>query len=335
MAAIAPQLIGESADFHALLDRVSDLAALNRPILITGERGTGKELIASRLHFLSARWEQAYVSVNCAAFTEEGLEIELFGDGHTDGRLASADGGTLFLDNIEALPLWMQEKLQRAIEHGEYEAPESQITHSVDIRYLAALSGGADARALIKNGQLSSEFMDRVATHMLILPPLRSRPDDIAPLVTFFGRKIVSNLGAERFPGITPEALAFLQGQPWPGNIRELKNLIERSVAEAFLRDETLSEPIHDMVPSLLGAVEEEIQTPAAEPLIVPQDHTAPAPQPAMVTTDFNQRVMVFERQLIDQAMDRHDHHQGKAADYLGLTYHQFRGLLRKHGLKK
>lgn len=336
MASVTPQLIGESAFFHALLDRVSDIAALDRPLLIVGERGTGKELIASRVHFLSPRWEQAYVSVNCAGFTEDALEVEIFGDGHSNGRVMLADGGTLFLDNIDACPFWMQGKLARLIEYGEFEAPESYITETVDVRIVSATSSALDAKSISSGEVLSSDLLDRLSAHILTLPPLRIRTDDIPSLVTYFGKKIVSNLGAERFPGLTPEAIAFLQGQSWPGNVRELKNVIERSTAEAYLEDESLSAPIHSMVLNPFETSWDE------EKSAEPETHSLPEHSPSqgggqveLETTDFTDRVMVFERGLIDQALYLHDHHQGKAAGYLGLSYHQFRGLLRKHGIKK
>ncbi|MGJ8563302.1 MAG: sigma 54-interacting transcriptional regulator [Alphaproteobacteria bacterium] len=334
MATKPPQFIGESTQFHAILDRISDLAALDRPILIVGERGTGKELVASRLHFLSPRWEQAYIRVNCAAYTDEDLEIALFGESIHDGLFNEANGGTLFLDNIDAAALWMQERLLRFVETGEFEAVGSRDTRTVNIHVIAAASPTTDLRQVVKAGTFSAELLDRLASHVLTLPPLRIRPDDIQPLVTHFGKAIVSSLGAQRFPGITPEALAFLQTQPWPGNVRDLKNVIERSTAESFLVDESLLEPIHVMImdpfqdtwsahaPSQVGA-----------PLRAPS--TLPPEQGDPKTADLPSRVMTFERGLIDQALDRHEHHQGKAADYLGLSYHQFRGLLRKHGLKK
>lgn len=350
MAVVAPQLIGESALFHALLDRVSDIAALDRSLLLLGERGTGKELIASRVHFLSPRWEQTYIRVDCAAFTDEALEVELFGDGHSSGRVMSANDGTLFLDNIDVCPEWMQAKLTRLIEYGTFEAPESYITETVDVRVIAAISPLSDVNALSHGDALSSDLLDRLTAHVLTLPPLRIRPDDISPLVTYFGKKIVSELGAERFPGITPEALAFLQARSWPGNVRELKNVIDRSTAEAFLLDESLAAPIHHMILNPFEtawgneiALDANLQSDVG-PNIMPRTQTMSASevsvgkiksQTQLNEKAFTDRVMIFERGLIDQALDLYDHHQGKAANSLGLTYHQFRGLLRKHGIKK
>lgn len=333
MALKPPQFIGESAAFHMTLDRISDLAALDRPVLIVGERGTGKELVASRLHFLSPRWEESYNRVNCAAYTDEDLEIALFGEEHQNGLLNEADGGTVFLDNIDITAPWMQERLLRLVETGEFVAVGSRETQTVNIHIIAAASPTTDLRDVVKAGNFSAELLDRLAAHVLTLPPLRIRPDDIQPLVTHFGKAVAIALGADRFPGITPEALTFLQSQPWPGNVRDLKNVVERSTAESFLIDESLAAPLHTMIMDPFENVwsDTQAQNNPAQNIPTPAHKT----QDTLDTTDFTQRVMTFERQLIDQALTLHEHHQGKAADYLGLSYHQFRGLLRKHGLKK
>jgi len=328
MAARTPQLIGESPEFMMILDRISDLATLKQPILIEGERGTGKELIAARLHFLSPRWEQSYRRINCAAYSDSGLELALFGDGHNDGYLLETDEGTLFLDNIECTGLPMQEKLAQLIEHGTFEPVDSFDTQTADIRFVFA--SGQDLPTLIETGTFSAELFDRIVFEVLHLPPLRDRPEDIIALTTYFGRNIASDLGADRFPGLTPEAMGFLVEQSWPGNIRQLKNVIERSVANAFLADETLADPIHtirfDPFEGRSSQAAKPVKSASVPDIEVPTE---------LETTHLSERVLTFERGLIDQAMELHNHHQGKAAQYLGLSYHQFRGLLRKHGLKK
>ena len=345
MSAIPAQPIGQSESFHALMDRVSDTASLDRPVLIVGERGTGKEMIASRLHFLSPRWEARYIKVNCAAFSDEMLDRELFGetfmDGRddTNGRFFEANGGTVFLDNIEALSPRLQEKLMRAVEYGEYEAGGEAETQQVDIHLITAT--GIDLPAAANRGEFRIDLIDRLAFDVITLPPLRARREDIAPLAEHFGRKISADLGAPSFPGFTPEAMTLMETREWAGNIRELKTVIERNVARAFLLDEALTLPISDLnfdpfespyrlrdakiSPSNdLAQSVNETQLDIEETLT-----TAPIPQ------GFNERIMVFERRMIDEALKLHDGHQGKAAAYLELTYHSFRGLLRKHGLKK
>lgn len=343
MSAISQQPIGQSAIFYALLDKVSDAAALERPVLIMGERGTGKELIASRLHFLSPRWEQNYIRVNCAAFSDEMLDKELFGqsflDGReeTNGRFYQADTGTLFLDNIECTSIRLQEKLMRAIEYGHFEAGLETEVQEVDVRILAA--SGQDLRQCVKDGTFRTDLLDRLAFDVVHLPPLRIRPDDVAPLTEHFGRKVTRELGADTFPGFAAEAVEALERFPWPGNIRELKNVVERSIAASFLADESLSAPIDQLSfdafegPDWLDAVEFENNAEPQNPKIKSQkEDTYEAPTDQL---GFQDRVMIFERRLIDEALTLKGHHQGNAADYLNLSYHQFRGLLRKHGLKK
>lgn len=341
MSAISQQPIGRSAIFYALLDKVSDAAALEKPVLIMGERGTGKELIASRLHFLSPRWEQPYIRVNCAAYSDEMLDKELFGqsflDGReeTNGRFYAADTGTLFLDNIDKTGLRLQEKLLRAIEYGQFEAGLETESQQVDVRILTA--SGQDLRDCVREGTFQSDLLDRLAFDVVHLPPLRIRPEDVQPLSDLFGKRMTLELGAERFPGFTPEAMSLMESQSWPGNVRELKNVVERSVAASFLKDESLSRPIANLQLDPFIGPEWANLTPleankSPKPLNRAQEKSDQKP---VSEAGFEERVMVFERRIIDEAMSANDHHQGKAAESLDLTYHQFRGLLRKHGLRK
>lgn len=353
---IRSQPIGSGPKFMALMDRVSDYASTDRPVLIAGERGTGKELIASRVHFLSPRWEQEHVRVNCAAFSEDDLDRELFGqsfmDGRTDtnGRFFEADSGTLFLDEIELMPLRLQEKLIHTIEHGKVQATGELYNEEVDVRVVAATS--VDLPSAVARGAFRADLLERLAFHVLTLPPLRARIDDIAALVDHFGRGVVRELGAPQFPGFTAEAQEALRAHPFPGNVRELKSLVARSTVQAFLTDETLSEPIDALdldpfdSPYRLSDTRLPMTAHAATPLGPrPIDPTATHPTLAPMTTQpppedaaaqsFSDRVMTFERRLIDEALRVSNDHQGKAADRLELSYHQFRGLLRKHGLKK
>jgi len=356
MSAIPAQPIGQSESFHALLDRVSDAASLDRPVIVVGERGTGKEMIASRLHFLSPRWEAQFVKVNCAAFSDEMLDRELFGtsfmDGQdeTNGRFYEADGGTIFLDNIDTLSPRLQEKLMRAVEYGEYEAGGEAHTQQVDVRIVTAT--GKDLPAAVARGEFRVDLVDRLAFDVITIPPLRYRPEDVAPLAEHFGRKIAGSLGADSFPGFTPEMMVEMETRPWPGNVRELKAVIERNVAQAFLKDESLSLPINalsfdpfddpfrlrDAAPEP-PALQVFRNTAEIAPDVISENtpiietpHTKPAEEDKK---SFSDRILTFERRLIDEALKLSDGHQGKAAEHLELTYHSFRGLLRKHGLKK
>jgi len=352
MSAIPAQPIGQSDSFHALLDKVSDAASLDRPVIVVGERGTGKEMIASRLHFLSPRWEAQFVKVNCAAFTDEMLDRELFGqtfmDGRddTNGRFYEADGGTIFLDNIDTLSPRLQEKLMRAVEYGEYEAGGEAHTQQVDVRIVTAT--GVDLPAAVAREEFRVDLVDRLAFDVITIPPLRYRPEDIAPLAEHFGRKIAASLGAESFPGFAPEVMTEMEERPWVGNVRELKAVIERNVAQAFLKDESLSTPIaalqfdpfegpfrlRDTTPAT--TVTTPIYKESLNPAIsVPNIETSQPTPPMDIKASFSDRVMTFERRLIDEALKLSNGHQGKAAEHLELTYHSFRGMLRKHGLKK
>ena len=356
MAALPPQPIGQSQAYLAILDRVSDSAVLERPVLLVGERGTGKELIAKRLHFLSPRWEKIFITVNCAAFTDERLDEELFGQSFLDGRedtngkFYHADEGTIFLDNIDAVSPRLQEKLMGAVEYGRYQASGEHAEQEVDVRVISA--SAVDLPGAVSRGTFRADLLDRLAFEVITLPPLRTRRDDILPLSDHFGRKIAAELGAERFPGFTAEASEALLARDWPGNVRELKAVIERNIAKAWLADETLSNPIggglagplifdpfagphrlQDAGPAPQTNMQTNIET------APPPTHEAP-PRPDDTSNlppqaGFQTRVLAFERKLILEAMQVSENHQGKAAERLELTYHQFRGLMRKHGLKK
>ncbi|MGJ8560800.1 MAG: sigma 54-interacting transcriptional regulator [Litorimonas sp.] len=354
---IRSQPIGSGPMFMALMDRVSDYASTDRPVLIAGERGTGKELIASRVHFLSPRWEKENVRVNCAAFNEDELDRELFGqtfmDGRADtnGRFFEADSGTLFLDAVETIPLRLQEKLMLTLEHGKVQATGELYNEEVDVRVVAATS--IDLPGAVARGAFRADLLERLAFHVLTLPPLRARTGDIAALVDHFGREVVKELGAAQFPGFTAEAQEEIRAHRFPGNVRELKSLVARSTVRAFLRDESLTEPIdvidfdpfdsphrlRDPRPPVAqhqGALAPHYREPliASPPLTAPPSPIPREPEPTG-SESFSDRVMTFERRLIDEALRASHDHQGKAADRLELSYHQFRGLLRKHGLKK
>lgn len=335
----------------ALMDRVSDYASTDRPVLIAGERGTGKELIASRVHFLSPRWEKDYVRVNCAAFTERELDRELFGqtfmDGRADtnGRFFEADDGTLFLDAIELMPVRLQEKLMHTIEHGQVQATGELYNEEVNVRVVAATS--VDLPSAVIQGTFRGDLLDRLAFHVITLPPLRARTEDIPALVDHFGRAVARNLGAKQFPGLTAEAHEALQDHPLPGNVRELKSIIARSTVQAFLDDESLTNPIDtldfdpfDSPHRLRDTAPPPIAVTApigAAPALGQTETILPSTPVETATTpeSFTDRVMTFERRLIDEALRVTNEHQGRAAERLDLSYHQFRGLLRKHGLKK
>jgi len=325
-----PALLGQSPVFLAMLAHVSRVAPLDRPLLVIGERGTGKELVAARLHFLSRRWAGPLVKVNCAALPETLLDSELFGHEagaftgavrRQVGRVEQADGGTLFLDEIATASPAVQEKLLRAVEYGEVERVGGR-TATVDVRVVGATN--ADLPALAEAGRFRADLLDRLAFDVVTLPPLRARPDDIPLLAEHFAIGMARELGRDLFPGFTARALDDLRGHSWPGNVRELRNAVERSVAaaepeapvDAIVLDPFAS-PFRPAVP-----------VPAPEPAPAERPLEPPAP-----CGDFLEAVRGFEAGLLKAALERNQFNQRRTATALGLTYHQLRGHLRRHGL--
>ncbi len=333
----AVTLIGEAPAFLAMLEHVSRAAPLAKPVLVIGERGTGKELIASRLHYLSERWEQPLIKVNCAALTESLLESELFGHeagaftGATRthiGRFEQANGGTLVLDELGTIPLRMQEKILRVIEYGEFQRVGGSKTIRTDVRVVGVTN--ANLPALARRGQFRADLMDRLAFDVVHIPPLRARPEDIEPLAYHFAVNVTSELKRELFPGFTAAAKAALLGYSWPGNVRELKNTVERSVYRA----EDPAKPIEHILFDPFDSPY------APEPeLVQPEERREAAPAddapPGEVPPDFRAAVAEYEVKLLRRALERAQFKQTVAARLLGLTYHQFRSLLRKHNLLK
>jgi psp operon transcriptional activator len=333
-------LIGEAPSFLAMLEHVSRAAALSKPVLVIGERGTGKELIASRLHYLSPRWEQPLVKVNCAALTESLLESELFGHqagaftGATRthiGRFEQANGGTLVLDELGTIPPRMQEKILRVIEYGELQRVGGSDTISTDVRIVGATN--EHLPRLAELGRFRADLLDRLAFDVIHVPPLRARPEDIDTLAYHFAVNVTSELKRPFFPGFTNDAKAALLGYRWPGNVRELKNAVERSV---YLADDP-EKPIEEIrfdpfaspfAPAPAPAQSDTPQAAAHAPV------SRPHPE-ADMPTDFRSAVTEFETQLLRRALERAQYKQTTAAKLLGLSYHQLRSLLRKHGLSK
>lgn len=341
-----PPLIGISPALLAALEHVSAAAALDRPVLVIGERGTGKELVAARVHFLSQRWSRNYLKINCAALSDDLLESELFGHeagaftGATArhvGRFERADGGTLFLDEIATSSSRAQEKILRVVEYGEFERVGGSQTLATDVRVVAAANVDLPSRAA--SGEFRADLLDRLAFDVITLPPLRARLDDIPVLTEHFGRRMASELGAPAFPGFSQNALETLLSHSWPGNVRELKNVVERAVYRALavnpLADELIDEIVLDPFESpwrpsaqlSSPAVQASTLTDRAATERSIEDH-----EPK--DEDFERATAAFESRLIMRALHASEGHQGRAARRLGLTYHQFRGLMRKHGLK-
>src|SRR5688572_18795384 len=322
-----------------MLEHVSRAAKLVKPVLVIGERGTGKQLISSRLHYLSPRWEQPLIKFNCPALTEPLLDTEWFGHqagaftGATRthiGRFEQADGGTLVLDELGTIPPRMQEKILRVIEYGEFQRVGGSDTICTDVRIVGATN--EHLPRLAELGRFRADLLDRLAFDVIHVPPLRARPEDINTLAYHFAVNVTKELRRPFFPGFTADAKAALLGYGWPGNVRELKNAIERSVYRSETPDQPIAEILFD---------------PFASPYNPPPPPEAPADPPAQpvpaiagvadhaVPTDFRAAVADFEKQVLRRALERAQFKQTVAAKVLGLSYHQFRSLLRKHGLAK
>lgn len=331
MADGLPPLLGEAPAFADLLDQVSAAAPLDRPVLVIGERGTGKELIAARLHFLSPRWDRPFVKLDCAALSPELLESELFGHEagaftgavkrHV-GRFERADGGTLFLDELANAGLRVQEKLLRVIEYGEIERVGGAQTMTVDVRVVAATN--VDLPGEVAAGRFRGDLLDRLAFDVLTVPPLRARPEDIALLAAHFGQAMAHELDRPAFPGFAPAAMAALHGHPWPGNIRELKNAIERAVYRTP-PDEPVAEIVLDPFASPWRP--KGLQTGTGT------ESSGPATAVPTLPYDFRSEIAAVEHRWLEAALQAQGGHQGRAATALGLGYDQLRHLLRKHGL--
>ncbi|WP_215747747.1 phage shock protein operon transcriptional activator [Gluconobacter sp. P1C6_b] len=327
-----PTPIGRAPAFLGMLDQVSRLAPLKRPVLVIGERGTGKELVAARLALLSDRWDRPLVKLNCAALPEALLDSELFG--HEAGaftgaqkrrlsRFERADGGTMFLDEIGTASQAVQEKLLRVIEYGSFERVGGSETIRVDVRLIGATN--ADLPAMAREGRFRADLLDRLAFDVVNIPPLRARPEDIPLLAGHFATRMSAELGRKVFAGFTDRALARLQAYDWPGNVRELRNVVERSVYRMERPEKALDEIVLD-------------------PFVTPdwQDMAAPVAAPPGTVgggealtfpRDFGADVRSHERSLLEGALREAQFSQRRAAELLGLTYYQFRHHLRLHGL--
>jgi psp operon transcriptional activator len=343
MADKPTQLIGQSGPFLDAVERASAAAALSRPVLVVGERGTGKEMIAERLHRLSPRWEEPLVSLNCAALPETLLDAELFGyeagafTGAVKarpGRFEEADGGTLFLDEVGMLTAAGQERLLRVVEYGELTRLGSTRITQVDVRVVAATN--EDLPRLAERGRFRADLLDRLSFEVITLPPLRARREDIRLLADFFGRRMASELGWSGFPGFTPKLLEELQAHDWPGNIRELKNAVERAVYRWGEADRPIG--LLDLDPfespwrprGAFAVAAAEAPDPG-EPQLTPA--SAANDPAAEIPADFRSAVAHFERRLLEQALAACRHNQRRAAQMLGLSYDQLRHSLKRHNL--
>ncbi|MEL7444303.1 MAG: phage shock protein operon transcriptional activator [Pseudomonadota bacterium] len=339
------QFIGQSGAFLDAVERASRAAPMSRPVLVIGERGTGKELIAERLHRLSTRWDEPLVTMNCAALPETLIEAELFGHeagaftGATKarvGRFEEADKGTLFLDELGTLSMGAQERLLRAVEYGEVTRIGSSRPVRVDVRIVAATND--DLPALADRGDFRADLLDRLSFEVITLPPLRVREGDVAVLAEYFGRRMAAELDWHGWPGFAQHVSAQLEEYSWPGNVRELRNVVERAVYRwddpespiSHVQFDPFDSPwkpkalAHRSRPSVTKAgVAEATGDIVATPAAVEFDQV----------DDLRAAVDMHEKSIVEHALGKHRWNQRQTAKALGLTYDQLRHAIKKHGL--
>jgi psp operon transcriptional activator len=339
------QFIGQSLAFLDAVERASRAAPLNRPVLVIGERGTGKELIAERLHHLSSRWAGPLIIMNCAALPENLIEAELFGHEAGSftgaaktrhGRFEEADGGTLFLDELGTLSMPAQDRLLRAVEYGEITRIGASKPISVDVRIVAATNENLPAQ--VDKGKFRADLLDRLSFEVITLPPLRARQGDIPLLAEHFGRRMAVELDWPNWPGFTARAIAELETYPWPGNVRELRNVIERAVYRHEDPERAVDEIIFNPFQSPWAPTGVASVASAPVPVAANEgdDLAPPAPSPASpaATSDFRAAVSDYERQLLEEALRRNRFNQRATAAALNLSYDQLRHALKRHKLQ-
>jgi psp operon transcriptional activator len=341
-------LVGQSTSFLDAVERASRAAPLDRPVLVIGERGTGKELIAERLHHLSSRWDGPLIVMNCAALPETLIEAELFGHeagaftGATKarpGRFEEANGGTLFLDELATLSSPAQDRLLRAIEYGEVTRIGSSKPLRVDVRIVAATN--EHLPRLVDEGRFRADLLDRLSFEVVTLPPLRHRQSDIPVLAEFFGRRMALDIEMDVWPGFSTEAMARLQAYDWPGNVRELRNVVERAVYRWAGQEGPIEDIQFDPFESPWRPVAGQgvLTAPAFAPQ--PAGDTALALPPAQVSAhrpddcaDFRLAIAEYEKAILTTALERCRWNQRAAAAALSLTYDQLRHAMRRHELQ-
>jgi psp operon transcriptional activator len=339
-------LVGQSTSFLDAVERASRAAPLDRPVLVIGERGTGKELIAERLHHLSSRWDGPLIVMNCAALPETLIEAELFGheagsftgaSKARQGRFEEANGGTLFLDELATLSSPAQDRLLRAIEYGEVTRIGASRPIQVDVRIVAATN--EHLPRLVEESRFRADLLDRLSFEVVTLPPLRNRQSDIPVLAEFFGRKMALDLEMEAWVGFSEAAMAQLQAYEWPGNVRELRNVVERAVYRWAGQDGPIEDIQFDPFESPWRPLPAKASA-AAGPVteVVPDDERIVVQRAIGFDpgdcADFRLATAEYEKAILAAALERCRWNQRAAAAALSLTYDQLRHAMRRHELQ-
>ena len=345
--------IGESDEFYRFQDILRKAASVNRPVLVIGERGSGKEFAASRLHYLSSRWKNSFVTLNCAALPPSLIETELFGheagaftgaSSKRRGRFEEADKGTLFLDEIALIPLEVQEKILRVVEYGTFERVGSSETIETDVRIIGAAN--QDLPSLCREGKFKQDLLDRLTFEVLFVPPLRARKSDIMVLADFFAQKMGRELGKSGNISFSEEIRNKLNSYSWPGNIRELKNTVERAVyqAEGNTVNEIIIDPFvnpyDENAVAVISAADKVLPSVFSGELTEEPFHAGFLSNNSSLDNfqkeirfplDFSDYIDNVKKELISSALVVSENNQKKAAIMLNLSYDQFRGLYRKY----
>jgi psp operon transcriptional activator len=359
--------VGQSDAFIQFQEQISRVAPIDRPVMILGERGTGKELAATRIHFLSGRWQKPLVTLNCSALAPTLIESELFGyekgaftgaGTRRTGRFEQAADGTLFLDEIGTIPMEVQEKILRVVEYGVFERVGSSRPIRVDVRIVAATN--ADLAAMTRAGTFKRDLVDRLSFEVIYVPPLRYRKEDILLLANHFAARMAFELGWDQVPELTAHARKTLSAYPWPGNIRELKNVIERAVYKSTTPriHEIVFDPFENpyddithetrktsLVQSSSSVSSSSLQAASdAETSYTPLSDVPPEGPPSpekhdrqlpatLMTMPLKEAVQSLETLRVEQALAQSRFHHKKAAAMLGLSYDQFRGIKKRLGI--
>jgi DNA-binding NtrC family response regulator len=303
------KILGESPQIQEMIEHIRRVAQVPRPVLIVGERGTGKELIARAIHFAGSPSSRPIVTVNCAAFNDALLESELFGhekgaftgaDSTRRGKFEQADGGTLFLDEIGNMSLPFQEKILRVVEYGTFSRVGGMTELKTAARIIAATN--RDLRDGIRQGKFLADLYDRLTFETIDVPPLRERTGDVEVLAQYFLDQFARETSAYAGKTFSREAIAALNGYRFPGNVRELKNIVERAACRSTA-DEISADD--------LGlTVQEDLLSPGGS---------------------FSEKMRSYAQRLITESLKQSKGNQAQAARLLGLPYHRFRYYRRKY----